>query len=155
MIAVDVDASVARQAMERRQPDVVERRDRPRVAAIRVRERLHGDRTLLRPREQVADVETARRRRFERRDRRRESRPTRRTDRRVLRAYQLLRLRRPGHQLAVEADPVALELLPDAGGVERPRDAVEERRARGVVGEERPPGPGVDRAGAAVDDAET
>ena len=63
----------------------------------------------------------------------------------VLAAEQLLRLRRPGHQLAVEADPVGLELLPEAGGVERRAHAVEQLRLERRVVEEAPAGAGVAR----------
>ena len=104
--------------------------------------------------QQRLDVEASSLRCFEGRDGGGEAGVGRRADRRVLAPDQLHGLRRPRHQLAVEHEPVRAELAPQAGGVGRVADAAECRLGVLAAVEERPPGPGVDRAGLAAVDAE-
>src|SRR5690348_3396077 len=54
-------------------------------------------------------------------------------DRRVLLAQQALRLRVPGQDLGVQADPVRRETLPEAGGGERGREACDELAVQRVI----------------------
>src|SRR5260370_307944 len=75
-------------------------------------------------------------------------------DRRVLAAEQFAGLRRPGQQLAVEGEPVGPELGPQSSRGDRAGDAAQQLPLDRAVGEERPPGPGVDHSRPAVRDAE-
>src|SRR2546428_167062 len=70
------------------------------------------------------------------------------SDGRILGAEQLLGLRGPRQQLAVESKPSRLQLLPEAGRLDRSSDAIEERILHPSIGEELPARPGVDDAGA-------
>ena len=142
--------ALGRQQVERRELQVGERLDRPAVVAV-------GGDVRARPclaRSRIALEQRRRRRRRAPPPAPAPRRPRRsaagrgRADRRVLLPQQLLRLGRPRHQLAVEADPVGLELVPEAGRVERrrARGRGAARSSAGVV--EEPP------AGARVDDAD-
>ena len=66
----------------------------------------------------------------------------------------MLRLRRPGHQLAVEQQPVARQLVEQPCRIGRGADALEERRFELDVVEEAAAGARVADTEALVDDAE-
>ena len=62
-------------------------------------------------------------------------------------AQQLLRFLRPGHDLGVEADPVAVEPLPEPGALDRGAQPRDHPGAAVRVAEEGAPGAGVDHPG--------
>src|SRR5947207_2465526 len=105
--------------MERRELQVTYRAHLPAVATV-------GSDVLVRHRQaavelrlETRDVLPARGYLRQRLPRFGEGGARRGADRRILLQDERLRLRRPGHQLAVEADPVRAELLPEAGPVHR------------------------------------
>jgi len=75
-------------------------------------------------------------------------------DRGVLVTEQFLRLRRPGHQLAVEQQPVAAESIEEPTAVGGIPDACEQLAFELIVVEEPAAGTRVARAEALVDDTE-
>src|SRR6185436_11855438 len=110
MALVSVDLPFARQQMERREPQVGKTIHRPAVAAIGSNVVLGLNKSLLMEFQQLFRL----RRTAQRVDGRAQSLHSRGPRRRVLPPQQLLGLGGPRHQLAVEAEPVALELLPPA-----------------------------------------
>src|SRR5262245_15461301 len=60
-------------------------------------------------------------------------------NRRVLLSNELLRLRRPGHELAVQANPIGLQAIPEPGPIEPIAHQAEHITLDGVVVEEATP----------------
>ena len=115
VVPVDMGAALGGQQVERRQPEVVHRADRPAVAAVGVGEGPRRRRPRSRSVGQRRDVHAAGRRPGEQRLGLREAGAGRGADRRVLAGEQRLRLGGPRHQLGVQADPVGLEPVPEPG----------------------------------------
>ena len=67
------------------------------------------------------------------------------TDRRILAAQQFLCLGTPGHQLAVQQQPVGLQLLPEIGTRGRIAHTRQQRLLQSHIVEEAPPGAGSER----------
>lgn len=115
VIALRVDRAFGGEQVERRDAQIRERIDRPDVSPVR------GDIgvELLLPRagrgEQGSGLlRQAGGRPFERRGRMGERRASRGADRRVLLPQKIERLGRPGHQLGIQHQPVAAQLVPEA-----------------------------------------
>src|SRR5260370_5717557 len=135
------------QDLERRELEIADGADRPAVAAVgrdELRRRLLALPGAL---QQASHVDAAGGGRGQDRALGVQRRGGCGTDRRVLAAEQFPGLRRPGQQLAVEGEPVGPELVPQPCRPDRAGDAAEQFPLNVAVGEERPPGPGVDHSG--------
>ena len=133
------------QDLERRHGDALEPVGGSAVRRVGVAERRGVAQSPTRPVGQVADVESSRGGGLEDVERCGEYDARGGADRGVLRLDQLDRLGRPRQQLAVQRQPVGVERREQrSNGRPQPVDE------RSGVGEERPAGAGVERAGAAV-----
>src|SRR5215207_4348940 len=115
VVAVDEDGALGGEDVERGQAQVLDRGDRPDVAAVGVGVALDVPAAAALGLEQAGDVEAARRALLQGGDRGVETGAGGGADARVLAADQLAGLRRPGQQLAVEQQPAGVELVPEPG----------------------------------------
>lgn len=140
--------------MEGREAELVEGRRLPAVAppgrAVAVDHRAARGEALA----DLAELNAAGRGRREGVDRAGERDPSRRADGRVVVAEEVAGLERPGHELGVEAEPLARERFEEAGGLAGGGDPGDERGLAGGVAEEGPAGAGVDDPLLAVFDPE-
>src|SRR6266542_2999573 len=112
VVLVDVDAALACEQVEGGELEVVDRAHRPAVAPVGVHEVGGGVGAGAGAFEQGAELAVdPPARGVERGDGLAQAEAGRRSDGRVLPAQQLLGLGRPGHQLAVEQEPIGLEPL--------------------------------------------
>ncbi len=119
VIACHVDRAFRGEDVKRRQPQVRDRLHRPAIAPIRIDIAARVVRALAKSREQRRRGVDRRRGCRERRQRCIERCAGRRADGGVLLPQQLLRLRRPRHQLAVEAGPIRRQPAPEVRRLER------------------------------------
>ena len=113
VILVRVHDALGRHHMKRSDADIAKRFDRPTVVPIGLSEPLGKvlpDPVLL---QQRPDIYASRHCVLERADSLPQANPRCCPNRRVLLAHQFECFRRPGHDLAVEAHPVRLELIPE------------------------------------------
>src|SRR5262249_30734197 len=126
MILVRVDCTFSRHDMKRSDANIPKRFDRPAVVLIGPSEPLGEVKTDLVPLDERTDIDAASRSLFEFMNGLAQADARRRPDRGVLLANEFQRLRRPGHQFAIEAHPIGLELLPESGPIERTSDGSEQ-----------------------------
>ncbi len=139
------------QQLERREPYAVQPVGAPAVAPVGIGEAPGVGGPLPLAGQQLAGVHAAPGGRLQGGEGVREDGAGGRADGRVLVAQQAGGLQRPGQQFPVEQQPVGGELLPQAGGGYGRADPVQDLLGDLRVGEEGPPGAGVDGAGRAVD----
>ena len=118
MILMDVNLALGGQQMEWRQLQIAHRIHRPAITAVGLDVQIHRLKPPFKFLLQARRVFVLSRNPFDRRHRRRQRSPRRCSERGVLLPQKLLSLRRPRHQLRVQAHPVRLEFLPEIHGVE-------------------------------------
>jgi len=128
VILIRVSTALRRENMKRRELQIRDGIHRPAVALVcgDIIAR-HGD-AALKIVTQRAGINTAAFGCFQRADDFRQRGCRGGTDCGVLSAQQLLRFRRPRQELAIEADPICFEFVPDRGGGERVADDCQEFR---------------------------
>jgi hypothetical protein len=119
VVLVDVHRAFRGHHVERSKADIPQRIDWPAVVPIRPGELVSQILAELVPLEQRADVNASCKGILECADRPSQAHPGRCSNRRILLTYELQRLGRPRHQLAIEADPLRVESLPELGTLQR------------------------------------
>src|SRR5260370_40994476 len=154
MVLPGVHLALGGEQVERRHPQIVDGADLPAIPSILIDVLFRQNQSLTRLHQKRPRIDAVCGRTLQSVDDLRERGTRCRADGSVLRAQQLLRLGRPGHQLAIEAHPVRCQLVPEPGLVGGGPDAREQPRFKGLVVKEASTGSRVTNAALSLEHTE-